>query len=59
MRGMNVREFTSRFGTDPRVQYKADLERFGEAGLIQVDGDLIRLTRDGALLSNEVFAAFV
>ena len=59
MRGMNIREFTSRFGTDPRVQYKADLERFGEAGLIQVDGDLIRLTRDGALLSNEVFAAFV
>src|ERR1044072_1012432 len=36
-----------------------DLDRFQEAGLLELDGDLIRLTRNGALLSNEVFAAFV
>lgn len=36
-----------------------DLERFREAGLLEVEGELIRLTRHGALLSNEVFAAFV
>ena len=59
MRGMDMRAFELRFGADPREQYKSDLERFGEAGLIEVDGDLIRLTRNGALLSNEVFAAFV
>ncbi|HEY8410508.1 MAG TPA: radical SAM family heme chaperone HemW [Pyrinomonadaceae bacterium] len=40
-------------------QYETDLERFSEAGLLEVKGDLIRLTRHGALLSNEVFAAFV
>ena len=27
--------------------------------LIECDGDLMKLTRAGALLSNEVFAAFV
>lgn len=39
--------------------YETDLQRFREAGLLELDGDLIRLTRSGALLSNEVFSAFV
>jgi oxygen-independent coproporphyrinogen-3 oxidase len=39
--------------------YETDVERFREAGLLELDGDLIRLTRSGALLSNEVFSAFV
>jgi oxygen-independent coproporphyrinogen-3 oxidase len=59
MRGLNMRQHELRFGADPREQYRDDLERFGEAGLIEIDGDLLRLTRHGALLSNEVFAAFV
>ena len=32
---------------------------FVKPGLIECDGDLLKLTRAGALLSNEVFAAFV
>ena len=40
-------------------EYETDVERFREAGLMEVEGDLIRLTRNGALLSNEVFSAFV
>jgi oxygen-independent coproporphyrinogen-3 oxidase len=59
MRGLSVRELKGRFGVDPFAPYQGDLERFGEAGLIEIDGDLIKLTRNGALLSNEVFAAFV
>ena len=39
--------------------YETDLEKFREAGLVELDGDFIRLTRSGALLSNEVFSAFV
>ena len=39
--------------------YEPDLERFREAGLLELDGDYVRLTRNGALLSNEVFSAFV
>ena len=59
MRGLSMRELQTRFGVNPFAAYQNDLERFGEAGLIEVDGDLIKLTRNGALLSNEVFAAFV
>ena len=40
-------------------EYETDLARFRDAGLVEVEDDLIRLTRHGALLSNEVFSAFV
>src|ERR1044072_1274702 len=59
MRGIDVRRYQESFGVDLREQHGADLDRFRKAGLLEFDGDLIRLTRTGALLSNEVFAAFV
>ncbi len=59
MRGLSVRDLKGRFGVDPFAPYESDLARFGAAGLLEIDGDLIRLTRHGALLSNEVFATFV
>lgn len=59
MRGVDVRRYRESFGVDLREQHGADLDRFRKAGLLEFDGDLIRLTRSGALLSNEVFAAFV
>jgi oxygen-independent coproporphyrinogen-3 oxidase len=59
MRGMNVANYQARFGSDPREVYRDELARFREAGLIEFDGELLRLTRHGALMSNEVFAAFV
>lgn len=39
--------------------YETELERFREAGLLEIQGELVKLTRNGALLSNEVFSAFV
>ncbi|HEV2880281.1 MAG TPA: radical SAM family heme chaperone HemW [Pyrinomonadaceae bacterium] len=59
MRGVDLSEHRARFGTDVRSEYAADLSRFQAAELIRIDGDLLRLTRSGVLLSNEVFAAFV
>lgn len=59
MQGVDLRAFRESFGVDLRDEYAADLDRFREAGLVELDGDVIRLTRTGALLSNEVFAAFV
>jgi coproporphyrinogen III oxidase-like Fe-S oxidoreductase len=50
MRGVSV---------DLCTDYASDLEKFKEAGLVEIEGDFIRLTRNGALLSNEVFSAFV
>lgn len=59
MRGVDLRRYRESFGVDLREQHGEELERFCEAGLVEFDGELIRLTRSGALLSNEVFAAFV
>jgi len=58
-RGVDLSEHRARFRRDVREEYAEDLRRFGEAGLVEMDGDVLRLTADGALLSNEVFAAFV
>jgi len=59
MRGVDVREYNELFGVDLRAEHADELDRFREAGLVEFDGDLIRLTRNGALMSNEVFAALV
>ena len=57
MRGVDTRDYEQSFGVDLRVEHNEDLSRFHEAGLIEFDGDVLRLTRAGALMSNEVFAA--
>jgi oxygen-independent coproporphyrinogen-3 oxidase len=59
MRGIDLRSYRESFGVDLRDEHGEELDRFREAGLLEFDGDLVRLTRSGALLSNEVFAAFV
>ena len=59
MQGVDLRRYRESFGVDLRDEHGEDLDRFCEAGLVEFDGDLVRLTRTGALLSNEVFAAFV
>lgn len=59
MRGIDLRQYRESFGLDLRAEYGAALERFRAAGLVEMDGELVRLTRSGALLSNEVFSAFV
>jgi oxygen-independent coproporphyrinogen III oxidase len=59
MRGLDLREFQARFGVDLREEHASDLDRLRDAGLIEIDQELMRLTRSGALLSNEVFTVFV
>jgi len=59
MQGFSFKEYEQVFGANLREKHESDLRRFREAGLIECNGDLLRLTRAGALLSNEVFAAFV
>ncbi|HVS81605.1 MAG TPA: radical SAM family heme chaperone HemW [Pyrinomonadaceae bacterium] len=56
MRGLDLDDYRTRFGSDLLDRYDADLSRLREAGLIEIDEGLMRLTRRGALLSNEVFA---
>lgn len=59
MHGVDTKEYQRVFGVDIREEHEDDFRRFQEAGLIEFDGDLMRLTRAGALMSNEVFARFV
>ena len=59
MQGVDTREYQRVFGVDIREEHLDDFRRFQEAGLIEFDGDLVRLTRAGALMSNEVFASFL
>jgi oxygen-independent coproporphyrinogen-3 oxidase len=57
MRGIDLKSYQERFGADLRDGYEAELERLSEAGLIEIDEELLKLTPRGAVLSNEVFAA--
>jgi len=59
MDGLKFSSFERQFGLDLRIAHQADLHRFAKAGLIDCANDSLKLTRAGALLSNEVFAAFV
>jgi coproporphyrinogen III oxidase-like Fe-S oxidoreductase len=59
MRGVDLKAHRELFDVDVRSEYAAELSRFREAHLIELDGELLRLTPAGVLLSNEVFAAFV
>jgi len=56
---VDLAEYRRRFGLDLRKENAGDIARLLDAGLIDIDNDLLRLTRHGALLSNEVFAAFI
>ena len=58
-RGVDLAEHRALFRRDVLAEYAEDLARFDEAGLIRLEGDVLRLTPEGALLSNEVFSAFV
>ncbi|MBV8729565.1 MAG: coproporphyrinogen III oxidase family protein [Acidobacteriia bacterium] len=40
-------------------RYEAPISRFVADGLLEADGDVLRLTRRGVLLSNEVFQEFL
>jgi oxygen-independent coproporphyrinogen-3 oxidase len=59
LRGVNLKEYQTRFGRDLRADFATDLQRLRDAGLIELSEDLMRLTRHGALLSNEVFETFI
>jgi len=59
MRGIDTRHYRNVFGADLKEEHRDDLLRLSEAGLIEIESDVIKLTQTGALLSNEVFAAFI
>jgi len=56
--GLRLREGLS-LAPELRRRFQAPIARFLEAGLVELSGDVLRLTRRGVLLSNEVFQEFI
>jgi oxygen-independent coproporphyrinogen-3 oxidase len=57
--GVNLRELELRFGVNVTERYGDELARLDEAGLIELNTDILKISRRGTVLANEVFAAFV
>jgi oxygen-independent coproporphyrinogen III oxidase len=58
-RGIDVHTVKTRYQADVWGIYGAALERFREAGLLVYDGRLLRLSRAGMLLANEIMSQFI
>jgi oxygen-independent coproporphyrinogen-3 oxidase len=58
-RGIDVRTVKTRYNADVWGIYGSALERFREAGLLIYDGRLLRLSRAGMLLANEIMSQFI
>ena len=57
--GVDLRQMKARFGEDAIGESSENIADFVEAGLMEREGDVIRLTPRGRLLSNEVFERFI
>lgn len=57
--GLSRTEYKTQHGHDPLSQHRAQLESLQARGLLAVEGDLVRLTRRGALFADEVGAVFL
>jgi oxygen-independent coproporphyrinogen-3 oxidase len=58
-RGLNLREVAAEFGEDSAAGFSEPIADFVRLGLMERLGDVIRLTPQGRLLSNEVFERFI
>ena len=58
-RGIDVNTVNARYGVDVWDIYRRQLEQFREAGVLIYDGRLLRLSRAGMLLANEIMAKFL
>jgi oxygen-independent coproporphyrinogen-3 oxidase len=57
--GIDLNAVKSRYGADVWAIYGHELERFRDAGLLIYDGRLLRLSRAGMLLANEIMSLFL
>jgi oxygen-independent coproporphyrinogen III oxidase len=57
--GLNLDQIGARYDIDVWAKYGGALRPFVDAGLVVHSSGILRLTREGMLLANEVMAAFV
>jgi len=58
-RGVDLRQVGSQPGFDGMIGLAREISELVEGGLMEQDGDVVRLTGRGRLLSNEVFERFI
>jgi oxygen-independent coproporphyrinogen-3 oxidase len=58
-RGIDLNTVKARYGVDVWDIYRRQLEQFLEAGVLIYDGRLLRLSRTGMLLANEIMSRFI
>lgn len=59
IKGINLNEFALRFGKRLEEVYPRQIEKFAKLKLLEYNGEIIRLTRKGLSVSNQVFVEFV
>jgi oxygen-independent coproporphyrinogen-3 oxidase len=57
--GLNTEEIKKRYHVNIEQQFCHHIEEFCHSGLMKKDGDTLRLTIRGMLLSNEIFCRFI
>ncbi|WP_417899531.1 radical SAM family heme chaperone HemW [Bacillus haimaensis] len=57
--GVSISGFEQKFSADPLQILKEPIDENVKKGLLEIEGDYIRLTRKGKFLGNEVFQAFI
>jgi oxygen-independent coproporphyrinogen-3 oxidase len=57
--GVGLTDFRERFGRELMDVYGREIREMEQAGLLEVDGERVRLTARGRLLGNEVFQQFL
>ena len=57
--GLSIRDFQARFSSDPLALYGPEIRDLGELGLLERADGLLRLTKRGCLLANQVFMRFL
>ena len=59
IQGIRIQDFKNKFGENPIYLYRKELEKLVNEGLLEIDGDVIKLTNKGIDLANLVWEEFV
>lgn len=59
IQGVSVQEYKNKFAKNPIFIYRRELEKLTGQGLIEIDGDYIRLSKKGLDFANIVWEEFV
>jgi oxygen-independent coproporphyrinogen-3 oxidase len=57
--GFSLSRFAAEYGVDPRTEYASVIAALVEKGLLEVAGDVLRLSQRGVLFADEVGASFL